>query len=130
MGALMIQHKRDENKSLVGFFPIFYSLGETIPLVKIAQSYMERGGKAVFFSHGGIFEHMAEDIGCEVIRLHDWWVENPEKGDKLWAKGARDETLFLNQYDKEYIKKSIEEEIQVFKKNWCERSGEYLEFNV
>jgi UDP:flavonoid glycosyltransferase YjiC (YdhE family) len=111
-----IQQKIKGNKSLVGFFPIFYSLGETIPLVKIAKSYMEQGGKAIFFSHGGIFEYLAEEIDCEVIRLNDWWMENYDKGEELTDAGIRGEKLFATQYDNEFIKKSIEEEIKAFKK--------------
>jgi UDP:flavonoid glycosyltransferase YjiC (YdhE family) len=111
-----IQQKIKPDKSLVGFFPIFYSLGEVIPLVKIAKSYMEQGGKAVFFSHGGIYEYLAEEIDCEVIRLNNWWKEHYDKGEELTDRGAKTEKLFATQYDKEFIKKSIEEEIKAFQK--------------
>jgi UDP:flavonoid glycosyltransferase YjiC (YdhE family) len=115
-GGRNIQQKMQHDKPLVGFFPIFYSLGEVIPLVKIAKSYMELGGKAVFFSHGGIYEHLAEEIDCEVIRLNNWWMEHYDKGEELTDRGAKTETLFATQYDKEFIKKSIEEEIKAFKR--------------
>jgi len=31
--------KQDSDKPLIGFLPCFYSMGETIPLIKIAKSY-------------------------------------------------------------------------------------------
>ena len=91
-------------------------MGETIPLVKIAQSYIEQGGKAVFFSHGGKYEYMAEDIGCEVIYLNNWWKDYVRKGKKLIEKGVKAEKFFTNQFDEKFIKKSIQEEKEAFQK--------------
>ena len=56
-------------KPRVGFFPCFTGLGEGFPSVKIAKRYIEFGGEVVFFSHGGEYEYMAEEIGCDVIRI-------------------------------------------------------------
>jgi len=61
---------------LVGFAPVFYSIGETVPHVKIAERYIKEGGKAIFFSHGGNYEYLAEEIGCKVINLKSYWDEN------------------------------------------------------
>ena len=42
-----------DKKPLIGFFPGFFDIGETYPLIKIAQCYQKEGGKIVIFSHGG-----------------------------------------------------------------------------
>jgi UDP:flavonoid glycosyltransferase YjiC (YdhE family) len=65
----MIKVDIPDKKPLVGFFPGFFGIGETYPLIKIAKCYKELGGEAIFFSHGGDYEYLAKDLGCEVIRV-------------------------------------------------------------
>jgi len=53
----------------IGFFPGFFDIGETYPLIKIAKRYQEFGGKVVIFSHGGEYEYLAKNNRFEIIRL-------------------------------------------------------------
>lgn len=66
----------------VGFFPAFFNLGETQRLVRIAKCFEELGGEAVFFSHGGEYERLAEEAGFEVIRVEPIYSE--EEVERLW----------------------------------------------
>ena len=56
-------------KSLIGFFPGFFDIGETYPLIKIAKHYQKMGGKVVVFSHGGEYEYLAKEQGFKIIRI-------------------------------------------------------------
>jgi hypothetical protein len=71
-----------DKKPLIGFFPLFYNLAETCRGVLIAKRYMELGGEAIFFSHGGDYEYLAKDIGCEVIRVNP--IYSKDYIDLLW----------------------------------------------
>jgi len=99
-------------KPLVGFFPVFYNLAETGRAVLIAKRYIELGGEAVFFSHGGEYEYLAKDLGCEVIRVHPIYTK--EFIDRLW-KASRLETL-RNPYSTQDILDHVEGEISAYKK--------------
>ena len=88
-------------------------MGETLPQVKIAKKYIEKGGEGIFFSHGGKYEHLAKEIGCEVIKL---------KGLE-WRKAMAEVDIFKIPVEKRqflaYNKKTIghvESEIEEFKK--------------
>lgn len=75
---------------------------------------MKRGGKVIFFSHGGVHEHLAYEIGCKVIKLQKFtWEKIRENID--WEKFAFEE-LILKPYTKETINSFVEEEIEAFKK--------------
>lgn len=111
---------QDIEKPLIGFFPVFYSIGETIPLVKIAKLYIKNGGKAVFFSHGGKYEYLARDINCEVIKLRFLWEGYIDKGKKMVEKKAPFEKIIFKVYRKEIIGILVEEEIEFFKKTGVE----------
>jgi UDP:flavonoid glycosyltransferase YjiC (YdhE family) len=50
----------------VGFFPFFANLAETSRLVRTAERFRDLGGRAIFFSHGGDYEALAEDAGFAV----------------------------------------------------------------
>lgn len=56
----------DWQQQMVGFFPAFVNLAETSRLVRIAERYRELGGQAIFFSHGGDYEVLAEEGGFPV----------------------------------------------------------------
>ena len=106
--------KKIKDKPLVGFFPCFYTMGETLPQVKIAKKYIEKGGEGIFFSHGGKYEHLAEEIGCEVIKL---------KGLE-WRKAMAEVDIFkipvekrqFLAHNKKTIGPLVESEIEAFKK--------------
>lgn len=59
-----------KKKPLVGFFPGFFDIGETYPLIKIAKCYQELGGNVIIFSHGGKYEYLAEDQGFKITRIN------------------------------------------------------------
>ncbi len=96
---------------LVGFFPLFYNLAETGRAVSIAKRYIELGGNAVFFSHGGKYEYLAKDIGCRVIRVKPFYSK--EFIDLLW-KSSRLET-FKNPLSEKILIKHVKEEVSAFK---------------
>lgn len=73
----------------VGFFPFFHNLAETSRLVRIAESLLELGGEAVFFSHGGSYEYLAEEIGCAPIRV-----------DPVYTKADVDELMEFDRLEK------------------------------
>ena len=56
-------------KPLIGFFPGFFDIGETYPLIKIAKRYQELGGDVILFSHGGDYEYLAKEQGFKIMRL-------------------------------------------------------------
>lgn len=61
--------RKTKKNSLIGFFPSFGDIGETYPLVKIAECYRKLGGSVVFFSHGGKYEFLAEKSDFKIIRI-------------------------------------------------------------
>ena len=69
-------------KPLVGFFPLFYNLAETGRAVIIAKRYIELGGQAIFFSHGGKYEYLAKEIGCKVVQVKPIYTD--QFIDHLW----------------------------------------------
>lgn len=103
---------------MVGFFTCFASIGETLPALKTARIYIDKGGKVIFFSHGGKFESLTKDFGCEVVKLGD--IPWPEITEELKNKGKLDKTpyeeLLFAAYKKDLIESFVEEEIQAFKK--------------
>ena len=103
---------KSNEKPLIGFFPLFYNLAETGRAVLIAKRYKELGGETVFFSHGGEYEHLAKEIGCEVVKVNPVYSE--EYIDLLW-KSSRLET-FKNPFSKKLLIEHVEEEIAAYKK--------------
>ncbi len=103
---------------MVGFFPCFCSIGETLPILKIARIFLKKGGKAIFFSHGGKFEHLTKDFGCEVIKLGKIsWAKVIKE---LKSKGKYDkvpfEELLFSAYKRDLVESFVKEEIEAFKK--------------
>jgi len=82
--------KTDE-KPLIGFFPGFFDIGETYPLIQIAKSYQELGGKVVIFSHGGEYEYLAKEQGFKITRLEPF------------ANGQDIKRYFISSSDEEII---------------------------
>ena len=60
---------KTDKKPLIGFFPGFFDLGESYPIIKIAKRYKELGGNVVIFSHGGNYEYLAEEQGFEIKKI-------------------------------------------------------------
>jgi len=80
-----------EKKPLLGFFPGFFDLGESYPLIKIALKYEELGGEVVIFSHGGEYEYLAKENGFKVKQI------------KPIARGPDITRYFMNSSDEEII---------------------------
>ena len=78
---------------------------------------MDKGGKAIFFSHGGKTKQVTEELGCELVKLGKlpWSKVNED----LKNKGKFDKTpyeeLLFAVYKKDFIKPFVEEEIEAFK---------------
>lgn len=78
---------------------------------------MDKGGKAIFFSHGGKTKQVTEELGCELVKLGKlpWSKVNED----LKNKGKFDKTpyeeLLFAVYKKDLIKPFVEEEIEAFK---------------
>jgi UDP:flavonoid glycosyltransferase YjiC (YdhE family) len=102
-------------KPLIGFFPAFASMGETIPLVKIAKAYVDSGGQAIFFSHSREFEYLAEEKGFTIVRLKPLLGKNPEETDQLYKNGMPFEKVLARRFDRETIENAVREEIEAFK---------------
>lgn len=108
--------KQDSKKPLIGFLPCFYSMGEAIPLIKIAKTYQDMGGRVIFFSHKGEYEHFAEEIDCDIIELSNILENLSKKGKKMFEQGKDLVKNLKNIYIPETIEKAVSEEINAFTK--------------
>jgi len=89
-------------------------LGETLPQVKIAKKYIKKGGKAIFFSHGGKFQHLAQEIGCDVVKLKNLgWKDAMVGVDRSKTSFERQQFIV---YNKKTIEPIVKSEIEAFKK--------------
>ena len=103
-----------KKKITVGFFPPFFNLAETGRAVMIAKRYTEMGGKAIFFSHGGKFEFLAEKNGFEIVKVKPNVTQ--EQIDE-WFKFQNFEKLKIKSLlNEEWLLKNVVEEIKAFKK--------------
>jgi len=102
-----------KQKPIVGFFPLFYNLAETGRSVLIAKEYIKRGGEAIFFSHGGEYEYLAEEIGCRVVQVDPLYSD--EFIDLLW-KSSRLET-FKNPFNCKNLDEHVRNEVKAFCEN-------------
>ena len=98
---------------LIGFFPLFYNLAETGRAVLVAKRYIERGGEAVFFSHGGVYERLAEEIGCKVIRVDPVYTD--EFIEHLWAHSRLEK--IGSPFPPKVLKEHVEAEVEAFKES-------------
>lgn len=106
--------KLKKEKPLIGFFPCFYSIGETIPLIKIAKSYIELGGQAIFFSHQGEYEYLAEQLGCKIIYLHEILENLSNQGKQMFIQGTPIVQNLKTIYNQASIENAVAEEIRAF----------------
>ncbi|RLE94192.1 MAG: hypothetical protein DRJ55_03050, partial [Thermoprotei archaeon] len=100
----------------VGFFPAFFNLGETQRLVRIAKCFKELGGEAVFFSHGGEYEWLAEEAGFEVIRVEPIYSEQEIK--RLWELERSQSILRLmleEPYPEKWLVEHVENELEAYR---------------
>jgi hypothetical protein len=95
---------KTDRKTIIGFFPGFFDIGETYHLIKIAKCYQEQGGKVIIFSHGGDYEYLANEQNFEIIRM------NPI------ARGPDITRYFLENSDQDSIN-LINEQASVYQKS-------------
>lgn len=105
---------KDTEKPIIGFFPCFYSMGETIPLIKIAKSYLDLGGSVIFFSHRGEYEYLAEQLGCKIIHLSNILDSLTEQGQTIFTQGATITQSVKDIYNQEFIDNAVNEEVKAF----------------
>lgn len=106
----MIKKGLIDKKPLIGFFPLFYNLAESGRAVLIAKRYLELGGEALFFSHGGKYEYLAKEIGCKVIRVKPIFTE--QFIEHLWKCSRMEE--FKPPFSKKILLEYVEAEIAAF----------------
>lgn len=126
----MTSNKNSSNKLLIGVMPMFSSLGETLTFIEIAKEYIRLGGGAVFFSSDiassnlEIYENLAENIGCKVVRIRSKISEKAfNKAQKLGHKFHHEnfpaEKIYSTLFDKRWESftiNNINKEFEVFKK--------------
>jgi len=89
-------------------------MGEILPQLKIAKKYVEKGGKGIFFSHGGGYEYLAEESGFEVVKLKYLGWKKVKIG--VNREKMPVEKQYLITYNKNTIGELVESEIEAFKK--------------
>ena len=75
----MIIDTKSNKKPKIGFFPFFNSLGDTLPLLKVADYYNRLGGETVFYSHGGAYEELARAKGVKLIKVDPYYENKTNK---------------------------------------------------
>jgi len=101
---------------VVGFYPLFYNLAETGRAILVAKRFIELGGKAVFFSHGGKYEYLAKDLGYEIVQINPIYTE--ESITKI-IKINRGEQKGIA-YGESFLREAVKEEIAAYKKTEVE----------
>ena len=112
----MINSTSYNKKPLVGFFPLFYNLAETGRAVLVAKRYMEHGGQAIFFSHGGEYEKLARDMGCKVVEVDPRYSE--EFIDDLWKYSRLEKTGAP--FPEKILREHVEAELAAYKQTGVE----------
>jgi len=102
-----------DEKLLVGFFPLFFNLAETGRAILVARRYMELGGRAIFFSHGGRYEYLVKDLGCDIIRINPLYTEESVSRFESISRG---EQKGRTPYTKTFLREAVKNEIAAFKK--------------
>jgi len=112
----MINSTSSNKRPLVGFFPLFYNLAETGRAVLVAKRYIEHGGQAIFFSHGGEYEKLARDMGCKVVKVDPIYSE--EFIDDLWEY-SRLEKIGAP-FPEKILREHVEAELAAYKQTGVE----------
>ena len=109
---MMVKKNGSSSEKLIGFFPLFYNLAETGRAVLIAREVQKRGFSIVFFSHGGKYEYLVEQLNADLIHVPPMYSD--DFIDLLW-KSSRLETL-KNPFTIEKLRLHVEEEKKAFQK--------------
>lgn len=89
----------------VGFLPGFFDLGETYPILKIAEHYQNLGGIVHIYSRGGEYEKLAKKKGFNITKIEPF------------ASGPDITRIFFKKSDEEIIE-LIKKQSEIFKKNY------------
>ena len=103
---------RSDEKPAVGFFPLAYNLAETGRAILVAKQYEKLGGKAIFFSHGGKYEYLAEDFGYKVVRVKPVYTEKLAQEIVSINRGEKKGIP----YKESFLREAVKEEIAAYKK--------------
>jgi len=103
---------KTDKKPLVGFFPLTYNLAEVGRAILVARQYVKKGGKAVFFSHGGKYEHLIKDFGYDIVRVPPFYNENIVKDIVSINRGEKRGIP----YSESFLRKAVKEEVKAFNK--------------
>jgi UDP:flavonoid glycosyltransferase YjiC (YdhE family) len=112
----MINSTSSNKRPLVGFFPLFYNLAETGRAVLVAKRYIEHGGQAIFFSHGGEYEKLARDLGCKVVKVDP--IYSKEFIDDLWKYSRLEKTGAP--FPEKMLREHVEAELAAYKQTGVE----------
>jgi len=107
----MLKQSKGNDLPLIGFFPLFYNLAETGRAVLVAKRYIESGGKAIFFSHGGKYEYLAKDIGCKVISVEPIYDNKFIEG--LWKYSRLEK--FGPPFNKKILREHVDAEVAAYR---------------
>ena len=109
------------------------NLGDTLPLIEIADKYEKIGGNVVFFSEGGYYKKLVKnnekkikDKGFKLVRIKIKNIEDRQVVEQLHRKSSNyhkgktsPEDAYIdifNKSNRSLFKKIIEQESEVFKK--------------
>lgn len=115
---------RPSEKPLIGFFPLFYNLAETGRAILVAKRYIELGGKAVFFSHGGKYEYLAKDFGYDIVRVNPIYTEESIRRKIRINRGEQKGIP----YSEAFLREAVSEEIAFFKKTGVKMIVSFVNF--
>ena len=96
-------------------FPHFYYLSEASRLVEIAKSLRNRGQEALFFSHGGPYEHIARDEGFEVVSVEPRMTPDRAQQYIRFNRGEGIKSLKDSFFTYEELKSYVPNEANAFK---------------
>lgn len=102
--------KKNNSKPLIGFFPLTFNLAETGRAILVAKRYVGLGGKALFFSHGGTYEHLIKDFGFEFIRVKP--IFNEEIVNHIISVNRREKKGVP--YSSSFLREAVKEEVKAF----------------
>lgn len=111
---------------VIVFIPDLFTLGETLPAIKIAKVIQERGlNNIIFFDFGGKYSNLLHETDYKIVHLKNtmmnlykkYYVQNPSKLEKLRkiTRKRWEKAIFLF-YKTELIEKMVDEQITILKK--------------
>lgn len=112
----------NNEKPLVGFFPLFYNLAETGRAVLTARRYTEMGGKVIFYSHGGQYEYLARDQGFDIVKVDPQYTDESIKEIISINRGEKKGIPYTEQF----LRQAVREEIKSYQKTGVKMVVSYV----